>query len=95
MKLILVETYRGKVAFSEPESRNVRFIFDNYTNICYFVDIHSCGGKILFSWGDDSDQSTDPQMNFINPVYDGVRVSLKEMELKSTKNIFLKTIMKW
>ena len=79
------ETYRGKAAFSEPESRNVKSVFDNYKNICYFVDIHSCGGKILYSWGDDSDQSIDPQMSFTNPAYNGVRGILKGNEAKEYK----------
>jgi murein tripeptide amidase MpaA len=79
------ETYRGKATFSEPESRNVKSLFDNYKNICYYVDIHSFGGKILYSWGDDSDQSVDPQMNFTNPAYNGVRGIPKGNEAKEYK----------
>ena len=71
------ETYGGKATFSEPESRNVKSIFDIYKNICYFVDIHSFGGKILYSWGDDADQSINPQLNFTNPEYKDVRGILK------------------
>lgn len=71
------QKYRGPASFSEPESKNVKSILDKYKNICYFVDIHSFGGKILYSWGDDADQTVNPQMNFTNPEYKGVRGILK------------------
>ena len=65
--------YKGRNAFSEPESRNVRHLFDTYTNIRYFVDIHSYGELMLYSWGDDNNQTTDPNQNFRNPAYNGQR----------------------
>lgn len=71
------QKYRGTAAFSEPEIRNVKSILDKYKNICYFVDIHSFGGKILYSWGDDTDQTINSQMSFTNPEYKGVRGILK------------------
>ncbi|WP_440947367.1 M14 family metallopeptidase [Methanosarcina sp. T3] len=66
-------TYKGESAFSEPETRNVRYLFDTYKNIGYFVDIHSYSELILYSWGDDDNQTTYPEQNFLNPVYDGKR----------------------
>jgi murein tripeptide amidase MpaA len=66
-------TYHGPSAFSEPESQNAKWIFDNFPNIKFFIDIHSFGEDILYSWGDDEDQSSDPTMNFLNPAYDGMR----------------------
>jgi carboxypeptidase T len=39
----------------------------------YFIDIHSFGEDILYNWGDDDDQVTDPSMNFSDPAYDGKR----------------------
>jgi murein tripeptide amidase MpaA len=54
------ETFRGMSAFSEPETKNVKYMFDTYTNIKYFADIHSFGKMILYSWGDDDNQSLDP-----------------------------------
>jgi murein tripeptide amidase MpaA len=66
-------TYKGEGAFSEPETRNVRYLFDTYPNIGYFVDIHSYGGLILYSWGDDNNQTDDSGLNFHNPAYDGKR----------------------
>lgn len=67
------ETYKGESAFSEPETRNVRHLLDTYPNIGYFVDVHSYGGLILYSWGDDNNQTTDPEQNFLNPAHDGKR----------------------
>ena len=66
-------TYHGPAAFSEPESQNAKWIFDNFGNIGFFMDLHSYSQDILYSWGDDEDQSTDPAMNFLNPAYDGQR----------------------
>ena len=51
----------------EPETRNAKWIFDNFPNICFFIDLHSYSGDILYNWGDDDDQMTDPNMNFQNP----------------------------
>jgi murein tripeptide amidase MpaA len=76
------ETYKGRAAFSEPETRNVNYLFDTFGNIQYYVDIHSFGGMILYSWGDDRNQSKDPRQNFINPEYDGVRGNPTDLKYK-------------
>ena len=39
----------------------------------WYIDIHSYTGDVLFSWGDDVDQSDTPSMNFLNRAYDGQR----------------------
>lgn len=67
------EIYCGSSAFSEAESKNVGWLFDNLTNIRYFVDVHSYAGEILYSWGDDENQTGQPNMNFRNPTYNGSR----------------------
>ncbi len=67
------ELYNGPSAFSEPETQNVKWIFDNFPNIRFFIDLHSYSEDILYSWGDDQDQSVDPNMNFRNPAFDGMR----------------------
>ncbi|WP_109481842.1 M14 family metallopeptidase [Paraburkholderia sp. C35] len=67
------EVYIGPAAESEPETKNAVWMFDTYPNIRYFVDLHSYSEDILYSWGDDEDQSSDPAMNFQNPAYDGKR----------------------
>src|SRR5262249_2334627 len=39
----------------------------------WFIDIHSYSQDILFNWGDDDNQSTNPGMNFRNAAFDGTR----------------------
>jgi carboxypeptidase T len=65
--------YHGESAFSEPETRNARWIVDKFTNTRFFIDLHSSGQNILHRWGDDADQTGDPLMNFMNPAYDRAR----------------------
>ena len=48
-------------------------LFDSQPNVRYFVDLHSFSEKILYAWGDDDDQSTDPAMNFRNPAFNAQR----------------------
>lgn len=67
------QTYRGSAPASEHETKNVVWIFDNFPRIKWYVDIHCHGEKILISWGDDENQSNNPNMNFINPAFDNVR----------------------
>ncbi|HXQ21131.1 MAG TPA: M14 family metallopeptidase, partial [Candidatus Acidoferrales bacterium] len=67
------ETYIGPSTFSEPETRNAAWMFDTFPNIGYFIDVHSFSEDILYSWGDDEDQSADVSMNFQNAAYDGTR----------------------
>ncbi|MBA3766902.1 MAG: hypothetical protein H0W99_07920 [Acidobacteria bacterium] len=67
------DVFKGSGAFSEPETRNVRSLLDKYTNICCFMDVHSYSELVLYPWGDDNNQTTDPSMNFQNPVWDGLR----------------------
>ncbi|HEV8324329.1 MAG TPA: M14 family metallopeptidase [Myxococcota bacterium] len=66
-------TFIGPNAFSEPESKNAKWIFDNFSNLRFFMDLHSYGQDILYSWGDDQDQSSDPTMNFQNAAFNGAR----------------------
>jgi len=69
------EVYHGPQAFSEPETRNVRWLLDTYPRIRWFVDIHgrTFSGEIYYPWGDDQNQSADPAMNWRNPAYDQQR----------------------
>src|SRR5262249_45289862 len=67
------QIYIGAAAFSEPETQNIKWIFDNFPNIGFFMDLHSFGNRILCTWGDDFNQSTDPSMNFQNPAFNAVR----------------------
>jgi carboxypeptidase T len=67
------EIYVGPSALSEPETRNVVSILDTRPNIRYFIDIHSYSEDILYNWGDDVNQANRPDMNFLNPAFDGKR----------------------
>ena len=66
------DIYIGPAAMSEPETKNAVWIFDQYP-IGYFIDIHSYSEDILYSWGDDEDQSADLTMNFQNAAFNGKR----------------------
>src|SRR6476660_5722809 len=50
-----------------------KWVFDKFSNIEFFIDLHSAGQEILYSWGDDDDQTGDPSMNFQNASYNGQR----------------------
>jgi murein tripeptide amidase MpaA len=67
------QTYHGPSAFSEAETQNVRWLLDAFPRTRWFFDVHSFSELILYSWGDDNNQSADPAMNFGNPAFDGDR----------------------
>jgi murein tripeptide amidase MpaA len=67
------DLFHGTAPFSEPETRNVRWLLDQFPHVGWFVDIHSYGGDILHSWGNDTNQSTSLDENFTNPVWNGQR----------------------
>jgi murein tripeptide amidase MpaA len=67
------DTYHGHAPHSEPETRNINYIHDTYTRIKWYIDVHSYSEDILFVWGDDETQVTDPNMNFTNPVFNHKR----------------------
>jgi len=64
------DTYHGPGAFSEPETRNVAWLVDRYPTTRFLVDVHSFSELILYPWGDDDNQSTEPTQNFRNPAFD-------------------------
>ncbi len=67
------DLYHGTGPFSEAESKNVRWLFEQYPRIRWFIDIHSYGGDILHPWGDDANQLGTLGMNFTNPAWNGQR----------------------
>ncbi|WP_406470595.1 M14 family metallopeptidase [Streptomyces sp. NBC_01615] len=68
-----VEVYQGPSPFSEPETRNVRWLLDEFPRTRWFVDVHSYSEDMLFVWGDDENQSLDEAKNFLNRAFDGTR----------------------
>ncbi len=65
--------YVGPSAQSEPETRNVVWLFDTYSDSRWYIDVHSAIPAVFHGWGLDENQSTQSDMNFLNPQYDGVR----------------------
>jgi murein tripeptide amidase MpaA len=95
------ETFCGTAAFSEPETKNHVSIYDKFPKIRWFMDIHSAVGDVLYSWGDDDDQTTNPDMNFLNSKYDGLRGTagdsaykeyIPSTDLTNIKNVAAKTV---
>lgn len=72
------ETYHGTAAFSEPETKSIKWVFDTYSKVRWFVDLHSYAGDVLYSWGSDENQSKYPDMDFLNDQYDSVRGILSD-----------------
>lgn len=67
------QAFYGTGPFSEPETKNIVSVYDQFPNIRWFIDVHSAAGTLLYSWGDDVNQSHDPKQNLFNPAYDGKR----------------------
>jgi murein tripeptide amidase MpaA len=67
------EAFYGTAANSESETKNHVSVYDSFPKVRWFMDIHSATGDILYSWGDDEDQTTNTNMNFLNSAYDGKR----------------------
>lgn len=76
------EIFKGTAPNSEPETKNVIHLVNTYNNIICVLDIHSYSELILYPWGDDETQTHDPDMNFLNPVYDGVRGHLGDSDYR-------------
>lgn len=57
------DVYCGPSAFSEPETRNVKYLLDT-RHICCFVDVHSYSELVLYPWGHAPTQTTDPSQRF-------------------------------
>jgi murein tripeptide amidase MpaA len=67
------QAFYGTAPFSEPETRNIISVYEDFPNIRWYIDVHSAAGTLLYSWGDDVDQSHDPKQNLFNPAYDRKR----------------------
>jgi murein tripeptide amidase MpaA len=66
-------TYHGPAATSEQETKNVVWLMDSYPRTHWYLDLHSYAKDILYNWGDDENQTSDPNKNFLNPAYNGQR----------------------
>src|SRR5262249_3875853 len=82
------DTFRGSAAFSEPETRNVEWLLDT-SHPDFSMDIHGPAGTLVYVWGDAPDQSQDPSMSFLNPVWDGKRGSSYQEYLNKTDTLLV------
>lgn len=57
------DVYVGASAFSEPETRNVKFLLDTRRIDC-FADVHSYSELILYPWGHAPTQTVDSTKRF-------------------------------
>jgi len=57
------DVYCGPSAFSEPETRNIKFLLDT-ERIVTFVDVHSFSQLVLYPWSHAATQSSDPSQQF-------------------------------
>lgn len=57
------DVFAGSAAFSEPETRNVKFLLDTRRIDC-FVDVHSYSELVLYPWGHVRTQTTDSTKRF-------------------------------
>jgi murein tripeptide amidase MpaA len=68
----VAENYIGDQVETEPETKNVASLM-RAKGISWFIDFHAFGRDVMFSWGIETNQSTDATMNFANPAFDGKR----------------------
>lgn len=79
------ETFHGTAPLSEVETQNIAWLLQQHPNLSWFLDLHSIGGDILYSWGDDNPQSEDLEQNFNNAAYDGKRGVIGDNEPRGEK----------
>jgi murein tripeptide amidase MpaA len=63
----------GPTAASEPETRNIVWLLDEYHDTGWFIDVHGAVPAVFYNWGLDEPQSDDPAQTFLNPSFDGQR----------------------
>ncbi|KAL0932560.1 peptidase m14 [Colletotrichum truncatum] len=67
------ETFHGTAPFSEAETKNIKWVVDEYKQVQWFLDVHSYTGTVLYNWGSDENQLSKPYMNFMNESYNAAR----------------------
>jgi len=67
------QVYHGAAPLSEPEAKNIDWVFDQTPDVRWFVDLHSHATQVLYGWGHDTNQVRDRNMNMLNHTYDGKR----------------------
>ncbi|MFD9506840.1 M14 family zinc carboxypeptidase [Streptomyces mirabilis] len=81
------DAFHGQAQESEPETRNIHWLLDRLDKRSppvwpwfpdtlaphWYVDIHSFSNSVLYVWGDDENQTTNPFMDFRSSRWDGIR----------------------
>lgn len=67
------DTYHGTSSFSEPETKNVKWVMDMFQKLRWHLDLHSYSGLVLWPWGDDTNQGTVEEQRFTNAAFNGKR----------------------
>lgn len=67
------QVYHGPSAFSESETKNIKWLLDSFPRARWFIDVHSYSQDMLYNWGDDENQTTNASMNFMNAAFNGQR----------------------
>ncbi|PFH56936.1 hypothetical protein XA68_15749 [Ophiocordyceps unilateralis] len=70
--------YKGPTPESETETKSVTQVLRTVKSLSWYLDLHSYGGHVLYSWGHDLAQTTDPRQSFTNREYDGQRGILED-----------------
>lgn len=66
------ELYIGPSAESELETQNVAMLMRS-KGIGFYLDVHMYARDVLFSWGTETNQTTDITQTFSNSAFDGKR----------------------
>ncbi|KAJ5046803.1 uncharacterized protein L3040_004028 [Drepanopeziza brunnea f. sp. 'multigermtubi'] len=78
--------FSGAGPASEPETQTIVWVLDKFPAVSWFLDIHSFNvGTVLYNWGSDDMQTTDPAQNFRNDSYNAVRGLMVETEPNELK----------
>ncbi|KAK0123750.1 hypothetical protein ONS95_008757 [Cadophora gregata] len=67
------QTFHGVAPESEPETKSIVWVMNKFSALRWFLDIHSYAGVVLYNWGSDDSQSSNPGMNFLNATYNEER----------------------
>ncbi len=59
------ELFQGRAPFSEPETRNVRSLFERFPATSWLVDLHSSSQTVMCPWSVDDTQTDDANDSFL------------------------------
>jgi len=76
------EQFHGTGPLSEPESKNVDWVMGQMKDLAWHLDLHSFAGDVMYSWGHETPQFSDPGMNLFNASYDGKRGAVPDDKKK-------------